>query len=49
MKELPIEYVTRMNKLLGDEFAEYEKALSKSPVRGFRVNTDKISLRNLKN
>lgn len=44
MKELPIKYKERMQKLLGDEFSEYEKALSEEPVRGFRVNTDKISL-----
>lgn len=44
MKELPIKYKERMQKLLGDEFSEYEKALKQEPVRGFRVNTDKISL-----
>ncbi len=44
MKELPIKYKERMQKLLGDEFGEYEKALSEEPVRSFRVNTDKISL-----
>ena len=44
MKELPIKYKERMIKLLGDEFELYEKALSEAPVRGFRVNTDKISL-----
>ena len=44
MKELPIKYKERMIKLLGDEFELYEKALSEPPVRGFRVNTDKISL-----
>ncbi len=45
MKDLPIEYKNRMQRLLGKEFADYEKVLSDSPVRGFRVNTDKISLR----
>ena len=44
MKELPLKYKERMQKLLGDEFHSYEKALSEPPVRGFRVNTDKISL-----
>ncbi len=44
MKELPIKYKERMKNLLGDEFPEYEKALFEEPVRGFRVNTDKISL-----
>lgn len=44
MKELPIEYTTRMQTLLGDEFNDYIEALNREPVRGFRVNTDKISL-----
>lgn len=44
MKELPIEYTQRMQKLLGDEYKDYLNALSSPPVRGFRVNTDKISL-----
>ncbi len=41
---LPSEYKARMQELLGEEFAQYEAALSEPPVRGFRVNTDKISL-----
>ncbi len=44
MKDLPIAYKNRMMELLGEDFADYEKALSDSPVKGFRVNTDKISL-----
>lgn len=44
MKELPLKYKERMQKLLGDEFHSYEKALSEPSVRGFRVNTDKINL-----
>ena len=44
MKDLPSAYKNRMTELLGEEFAEYEKALTESPVKGFRVNTDKISL-----
>lgn len=44
MKELPLKYRERMKVLLGDDFQSYEKALSEPPVRGFRVNTDKISL-----
>lgn len=44
MKALPEKYVERMKNLLGDEYVEYEKAMSSSPVRGFRVNTDKISI-----
>ena len=44
MKKLPEEFVLRMKNLLGEEHSEYEKAVNSSPVRGFRVNTDKISL-----
>ena len=43
MKDLPIAYKKRMQDLLGEDFAEYEKALTETPVKGFRVNTDKIS------
>ena len=44
MKELPLEYSERMNEILGEDFENYLNALSTSPVRAFRVNTDKISL-----
>ncbi len=44
MKQLPPEYIARMKTLLGDEYAEYEKALGAPPVKAFRVNTDKISI-----
>lgn len=44
MKELPIEYAERMKSILGNEFDEYTAELQRSPVRGFRVNTNKISL-----
>ena len=44
MKELPIEFSERMKALLGNEFDDYISALSSPPVRGFRVNTDKLSL-----
>lgn len=44
MKQLPTEYTERMKKILGDEYALYEKALWESPVRAFRVNTDRISV-----
>ncbi len=44
MIQLPEEYKKRMQHLLGEEYEEYEKTLSLPPVRGFRVNTDKISL-----
>lgn len=48
MKELPLAYKNRMTALLGEEFSQYEKALTESPVKGFRVNTDKISLEDFK-
>ncbi len=44
MKKLPFEYSDRMKKILGNEFENYINALESSPVRAFRVNTDKISL-----
>lgn len=44
MKELPIDYEKRMRELLGDDFEAYKHSLSEEPVRGFRVNMDKISI-----
>ena len=44
MKTLPNEYVQRMKTVLGAEFDDYVNELNNSPVRGFRVNTDKISI-----
>ena len=44
MKDLPSAYKNRMTELLGEDFTKYEKALTEAPVKGFRVNTDKISL-----
>ncbi len=43
MKELPLEYVNRMKELLGEEYQAYENAMAQQSVRGFRVNTQKIS------
>ncbi len=40
---LPEKFVVRMKKLLGDEYADFERALEGSPIRGVRVNTLKIS------
>lgn len=42
MKQLPNEYILRMKALLGDEYCVYEEVLNESPVKAFRVNTDKI-------
>ena len=44
MKKLPQEYETRMLKLLGEDFENYQKELQNLPVKAFRVNTEKISL-----
>ena len=44
MKALPIEFENRMKELLGDEYDAYRNSLEETPVRSFRVNTDKISL-----
>lgn len=46
MNKLPQKFKMRMEALLGEEFEQYENALSQPPVRAFRVNTDKISLKN---
>ena len=45
MKQLPIEFVTRMKRLLGEEeYALYEASFDTDAVRAFRVNTEKISV-----
>ncbi len=44
MKNLSQDYVNRMKSLLGDEYPLYEKAVNDTPIKAFRVNTDKISL-----
>ncbi len=46
MKALPQQFSHRMKLLLGDEYNDYLNALNESPVRAFRVNTDKISVEN---
>ncbi len=46
MKQLPVEFENRMKALLGDEFEDFKKSYEESPVRAFRVNTDKISVDN---
>ncbi len=46
MKQLPVEFENRMKVLLGDEFDDFKKSYEESPVRAFRVNTDKISVEN---
>lgn len=44
MRALPIEFENRMKELLGDEYDAYRNSLEETPVRSFRVNTDKISV-----
>lgn len=44
MKNLPVEFTERMKNLLGDEFESFINAVNGTPVKGFRVNTEKISL-----
>ena len=45
MKELPIAFVERMKRLLGEEeFRLYEQSFDQNAVRAFRVNTEKISV-----
>lgn len=43
MKNLPLEFTERMKNLLGSEYENFISAVNGNPVKGFRVNTDKIS------
>ena len=40
---LPESFISRMKKLLGSDFAEFDKALSEPPVKGIRANGVKAS------
>ena len=40
---LPTDFSNRMKEILGTDFEKFEAAFSESPVRSFRVNTNKIS------
>jgi len=44
MKHLPCEFESRMRDLLGEDFEAYARSLGETPVRAFRVNTEKISV-----
>ena len=44
MKGLPQEFVTRMRSVLGDNYTCFEASLNEPPVKGYRVNTEKIAL-----
>ena len=41
---IPEEFLSRMKNILGDEYADFESALSEENVRAVRVNTTKISV-----
>ena len=45
MRQLPLQFEERMKTLLGEDFEDYKKELENPPVKAFRVNTDKISLK----
>lgn len=45
MKQLPKQFEERMKTLLGSEFEDYKRSLNEKPVKAFRVNTNKISLK----
>jgi len=46
VKQLPVEFAARMKQLLGEEeFRLYEASFEQNAVRAFRVNTEKISVR----
>lgn len=43
---LPIDFSNRMKEILGTDFEKFGAAFSESPVRSFRVNTNKICKEN---
>ncbi len=45
MIKLPEDFEKRMTRILGEEFECYKNALNAEPCRAFRVNTNKISLK----
>ena len=44
MKQLPLEFESRMKSLLGDGYDDFVSSLNAPPVKAFRVNKSKISL-----
>ena len=42
--KLPVQFEEKMKRLLGDDFAEYERHLEDPAYYGIRVNTLKISV-----
>ena len=46
MKQLPVEFAERMKQMLGEEeYKLYEDSFRQNAVRAFRVNTEKISVK----
>ncbi|MEE0945454.1 MAG: NOL1/NOP2/sun family putative RNA methylase [Acutalibacteraceae bacterium] len=45
MINLPIQFEERMKKLLKDDFEDFVNSLQDKPVKAFRVNTEKISVK----
>ncbi len=43
MKNLPKDFLNRMQSLLGEDFEKFLKSYDEKPSRAFRVNTEKIS------
>lgn len=43
MIKLPVKFEERMKSILGEEFSEYKTSLEREPVKGFRINTEKVS------
>ncbi len=44
MKQLPAEFEARMKSFAGFDYSAYYEEIQKPPVKGFRINTDKISV-----
>ncbi len=49
MIDLPMAFENRMKNLLAGQFDLYKSSLENDPVKGFRVNTEKISLEDFEN
>ena len=43
-EKLPKEFVLRMKETLGSDYQKYEEAVNNEPVRGLRVNTNRVSV-----
>ena len=43
--KLPKEFVNRMKTMLGNDFNKFEESMNESSVRGLRVNTNRVSVK----